>query len=106
MADNLFENLYDVLHAPARLGIMTILLSEGETDFTSLRKRLGLTDGNLGAHIRVLEEAGYVQVDKMFVARRPKTVCKLTNEGKQAFRKYLRRLESVIRKATSQAEKN
>lgn len=92
------NGLDDVFHSKARLGIMTALLS-GPMDFTSLKDRLKLTNGNLGAHIRVLEDAGYLESEKKFVGRRPKTTCRLTPSGRRAFRSHLKDLESVIRLA-------
>lgn len=93
-----FIDLNETFHVKARLGIMTLLLM-GEADFSTLKARLELTDGNLGAHIRVLEEAGYVKVAKGFAGRRPRTVVSITEAGRQAFSDYLEQLESVIRMA-------
>ncbi|MBV9468475.1 MAG: transcriptional regulator [Abitibacteriaceae bacterium] len=91
-------DLNETFHVKARLGIMTLLLM-GEADFSTLKAKLELTDGNLGAHIRVLEEAGYVKVEKGFAGRRPRTVVSITDQGRQAFSDYLEQLESVIRMA-------
>ncbi len=81
----------------ARLGIMTILAHHGLRDFSNLKEQLGLSNGNLGAHRRVLEEAGYVGVEKSFVNRRPRTVYALTEAGMAAFREHLDPLEELIR---------
>ncbi len=90
----------DVFHVKSRLGIMTLLLANaGESDFSTLKAELGLTDGNLGAHIRVLEEAGFVNVQKGFAGRRPRTLCRLSKKGRGAFLDYLRQLEAVIQMA-------
>lgn len=99
MTDGVLGDLDETLHAKARLGIMTLLVAAGDADFSSLKQRLGLTDGNLGAHIRVLEEAGYVGVQKRFVGRKPKTTCRVTPKGRRAFQSYIAQLESVIRMA-------
>ena len=99
MTGNPVEDLDEVFHARARLGIMTVLSAEGQADFTSLRTRLGMTDGNLGAHIRVLEDRGYLVVAKTFEGRVPRTKCQLTAAGRRAFRAYLDRLDAVIRMA-------
>lgn len=88
-----------VIHARARLGIMTVLTSLGTVDFRTLKSQLGLTDGNLGAHLRVLEDAGYVEVAKGYGGRKPRTTCRMTPAGRRAFTKYLEGLESVIRLA-------
>jgi DNA-binding MarR family transcriptional regulator len=89
----------ETFHAPARLGIMTLLLQEGASNFPTLKKTLGLTDGNLGAHIRVLEQAGYIEVEKRFEGRKPQTVCRVTPSGRRAFARYLDALERVIEMA-------
>ena len=75
---------------------MTLLLQEGSSDFPTLKRTLGLTDGNLGAHIRVLEEAGYVEVEKTFEGRKPRTICRVAPAGRRAFARYLDALEHVI----------
>lgn len=92
--------LDETFHAKARLGIVTLLV-RGECDFTTLKQRLGLTDGNLGAHLRVLEGNGYVAIEKGFVGRKPRTLVRLTEAGREAFTAYLQQLESVIRLATN-----
>jgi predicted ArsR family transcriptional regulator len=94
----------DVLHARSRLGIVTVLTSRGHADFITLKSQLGLTDGNLGAHLRVLEEAGYVKVAKGFEGRKPRTTFRMTAAGRRAFANYLQGLESVIRLARGQAD--
>lgn len=93
------SGLDETFHARARLGIMTLLLSWGEADFPTLKRELDLTDGNLGAHLRVLEDGGFVEVEKGFVGRKPKTTCRPSDKGRRAFRKYLDQLEAVIRHA-------
>jgi DNA-binding MarR family transcriptional regulator len=91
------EGIDDVLHLKPRLGIMTALFAAGgESDFRSLKDQLKMTDGNLGAHIRVLETAGYLEVEKSFVGRRPRTLCRVSEAGRAAFLRYLKQLEEVI----------
>lgn len=103
MAGGLVADLDDTFHVRTRLGIMTLLLSAGEADFKTLQSHLGATDGNLGAHIGVLENAGYIKVQKGFVGRKPRTVCKATVEGRRAFKTYLKHLASVIELAGGSA---
>ena len=93
--------LDETFHAQARLGIMTLLFQWGEGDFPSLKRALGLTDGNLGAHIRTLEDRGYVEVSKTFEGRKPRTTCRATPKGRKAFSDYLATLERVIEMAKS-----
>jgi DNA-binding MarR family transcriptional regulator len=77
---------------------MTILAINDESDFTSLKKQLEVSDGNLGAHMNVLENAGYIKVEKSFVNRRPKTTYKITEPGRKAFGEHLKQLEAIIKK--------
>ena len=93
------SELNPVIHQPTRLRIMAALVALGvqeRADFTFLRDLLDLTDGNLGAHLRTLEEAGYVAVDKEFVARRPKTWISPTSEGRDAFAEHVDSLEAIV----------
>lgn len=97
--DNILDAIDDTIHAKARLGIMSLLSVHGECEFAFLRKELQLTEGNLGNHIRVLEEAGYIHVNKSFVGKRPKTICSSTPLGVKMFRQYIEGLEKIIRMA-------
>lgn len=91
-----YHRLDDVIHSRIRLSVMSILSGVEAAEFTYLRDRTGATDGNLGAHMKKLEEAGYVTVDKGFVHRKPVTSYSLTAEGREAFRRYVNRLEAMI----------
>ena len=99
MNDGLIQNLNELFQAKARLGIMTVLASMGGERFLTIKKQLGLTDGNLSAHLRVLEEAGYIEIEKEFVNRKPKTTCRMTPAGREAFLHYLKELERIIQLA-------
>lgn len=79
-----------------RLGIMSALAGGDELDFTFLRRVLETTDGNLGAHLRRLEEAGMIRSRKRFVARRPNTSYRITARGKDAFRDYVKELATLL----------
>jgi len=76
---------------------MVVLLKNGEVDFNTLKRELGLTDGNLATHLRKLEEAGVVRYRKTFVGRRPRTYYSLTPEGRERFVEYLERLEEILK---------
>ncbi len=80
----------------ARLGIMSVLMVEDGGDFTFLKETLQLTDGNLASHLRALEEATYLRVEKQFIGRRPNTRYTATPEGKEAFKAHLDALERLI----------
>jgi DNA-binding MarR family transcriptional regulator len=89
-----------IIHQPVRLQIMAAL-SEltgcKEVDFTFLRTKLALTDGNLGAHLITLEDAGYLTIKKIFVGRRPKTFLAITAQGRKAFDAHVAALEAIIK---------
>jgi len=91
------DTLDRVIHERARLGIMTILSAEDEAEFTALKKILNLSDGNLNAHLKVLEKNGYVTVVKEFVKNRPRTVYRVTGEGREAFEAYVGSLEKFLK---------
>ena len=90
----------EVVHQPIRLRIMAALTAcdpsaEG-LDFTQLKKLTGATDGNLGAHLDHLARAGYVEVTKAFVGRRPRTTVKASAQGRAAFARHVAFLKSII----------
>jgi DNA-binding MarR family transcriptional regulator len=81
--------LDDVIHGRLRLGIMVYLASAEVADFTELKNALGATQGNLSVQLRKLEEAGYVEIEKSFLNRKPLTRARLTAAGRHAFKDYL-----------------
>ena len=88
-----------VIHERMRLGIVSALAASDHLTFPELRRLLDASDGNLSVHARRLEEAGYVACTKSFEGRVPKTVYRLTAEGRRAFERYLGHLEAVIEHA-------
>lgn len=92
-----FLQLDRVIHEKGRLAIMSMLAATPELSFTELRDTLAMTDGNLNAHIRTLQEAGYVALTKSFQEKRPLTTCALTPSGKQAFASYVGFLDQIVR---------
>ncbi len=86
----------DVVHQRVRLGILSVLAQSGDADFTYLRDVLGATDGNLGRHLTVLNEAGYVSINKTFEGRRPRTWVSITKEGRRALGREVRQLRQLI----------
>ena len=79
----------EVIHGRVRLGIMAYLMVAEVADFTALRNRLDTTDGTLSVHLRKLEDAGYVAINKSFRDRKPLTQARLTAAGRKAFKAYL-----------------
>ncbi len=90
------QELDDLIHSKVRLGAIAVLASADDAEFTYLRDRLNTTDGNLSTHMRRLEEAGYVEVRKSFVERKPLTRYRLTPRGRRAFKEYVDRLERLL----------
>lgn len=92
-----YQDIDDVIHARIRLAIMTILLTLGPADFTRLKKQTKTSDGNLSSHLRKLEEAGYIEVDKSFVGRKPLTSYCLSEKGKKAYANYIEVIERLVK---------
>ena len=89
-------DLDKVIHSPARLMVMTYLYVVDEVDYVYLTHLTGLTWGNLATHIGKLEEAGYVEVKKTFVDKKPYSVIRLTKAGQQAFKTYKDQMQQVL----------
>ena len=89
-------DLDQIVHAPARLTILTYLYVVESVDFLFLKNVTGLTWGNLSSHLTKLEEAGYVAVEKEFKGRKPHTMLHLTDEGRTAFRAYKQSMQQVL----------
>jgi DNA-binding MarR family transcriptional regulator len=92
--------LNETIHQPVRLRIMAALVSldaGNEVDFTYLRALLDVTGGNLGAHLRKLEDAGYIAVNKTFIDRKPRTYIAATAEGRKVFQEHVTALESILK---------
>jgi DNA-binding MarR family transcriptional regulator len=85
-----------LIHEPARLMLVANLYVVDGADFVFLSRQTGLTMGNLSSHMSRLEEAGYVEVEKTFVGKRPQTVLRLTEKGREAFRAYRRSMIEVL----------
>jgi DNA-binding MarR family transcriptional regulator len=92
--------LNETIHQPVRLRIMAALVTleaGSEVDFNYLRDLLEVTDGNLGAHLRRLEEAGYIAVNKIFVERKPRTYISASPDGRRAFQEHVSALEGILK---------
>jgi len=98
------DELDATIHQPVRLQIMAALCQlrpDKQVDFTFLKTKLSLTDGNLGAHLLTLEEKGFIEVEKTFVARRPKTFVSATAAGRRAFDAHAAALRAILKSKTS-----
>ena len=95
-----FDALERTFHEPGRLAIMSMLCAaEKGLTFPDLRNACSLTDGNLNRHLKVLEEAGAVKLEKSFVGVKPRTLARVTRRGLDQFQSYLRALEDVLKTA-------
>ena len=88
--------LNPVIHGKLRLALLSLLSGVEEAEFTWLRSKTGSTDGNLGAQLTKLEEAGYVAVKKKFVQRKPQTLYRMTEAGRQALTGYVQALKQLL----------
>jgi DNA-binding MarR family transcriptional regulator len=91
-------DLDPLIHAPIRLAILSVLITVENANFTYLKKTVNTTDGNLSTHLAKLENAGYVEISKSFLGKKPQTVCAITEKGRDAFVKYIDNLELIIKK--------
>lgn len=85
-----------VVHSPARLMILAYLAAVDSADFTFLMNQVGLTRGNLSSHLKTLEEAGYVDIQKEFIDRVPHTLIQLTDAGRQALQAYRQQMRAIV----------
>ncbi len=85
-----------IVHGKLRLALLSLLSSVDEAEFSWLRQKTGSTDGNLGAHLLKLEEAGYIVIEKKFIARKPVTLYKMTERGRTALVGYVQALRQLL----------
>jgi len=98
--ENPFNALERIFHEPNRLAIMSALSGAANgLSFRELKENCDLTDGNLSRHLKALEEADAVQIEKAFVGAKPRTTVVLTDNGRERFIEYLQALEEVLLKA-------
>ena len=90
------SSLNEVIHVPARLGIMLLLFGHQKMTFSQVQKALNLSAGNLSSHAKRLEQAGYLVISKGFVELRPRTLLKITEEGRFALKDYASSLTSLL----------
>jgi len=93
---SIIDNLNKVFDSRIRLGIMSVLSVNESVDFNTLKEDLGLTDGNLASHIRILEDNSYIITNKQFVGRKPNTRYSLTDSGRVAFKEHINALEKLL----------
>lgn len=93
----MFKELDPLLHSELRLAVMSILISVEEADFVYMKEQTKATAGNLSVQIDKLSEAGYIEVERGFLGKRTRTVCKITPKGVEAFRNYVEALKDYLK---------
>jgi DNA-binding HxlR family transcriptional regulator len=91
-----FNGLDSAIHGPIRLGVITALQTSGPLDFTTLKRRLAVSDGGLGLHLEKLEQAGYITCRKAFVGKRPRSTYRITAAGRRSLASYLDAMQAII----------
>ena len=92
----MFPKLDPLLHSELRLAVMSVLAGVEEADFTYLKKQTGATSGNLSVQIDKLTAAGYITVEKGFKGKMPRTACRITPAGQEAFKNYVSALQEYL----------
>ena len=85
-----------IIHEPARLNIIAHLYVVESADFLFMMHQTGLTFGNLSSHMNKLENAGYIEIIKEFIGKKPHTMLKLTEKGRQAFEEYRKKMKQFF----------
>ena len=93
----MFKKLDPLLHSELRLAVMSLLVELEEADFVYLRETTHATAGNLSVQLDKLSEAGYISVEKTFEGKKPRTLCRITPVGLQAFENYVDALNSYLK---------
>ena len=92
----MLKELNPLLHSQLRLAVMSILLSVDEADFVYLKEQTNATAGNLSVQLDKLSEAGYIEVEKSFVGKKPRTVRRMTSTGREAMAEYVEVLKEYL----------
>ena len=92
----MFKELDPLLHSQLRLAVMSLLLGTEEADFVYIREKTGATAGNLSVQLDKLSEAGYIDVEKSFVGKKPHTTCRITERGREAMAAYVEALRGYL----------
>jgi DNA-binding MarR family transcriptional regulator len=92
----MFPALDPLLHSELRLAVVSLLMSVDEADFTYIKEQTGATSGNLSVQLDKLTAAGYITVEKGFKGKMPRTTCRITPLGTEAFRDYVKALKKYI----------
>jgi DNA-binding transcriptional ArsR family regulator len=91
----------DLIHAPTRLAIVSLLAASQWADFQFIRDSVGLSDSALSKQLATLEQAGYVEIGRGFVGKRPRTSARLTSAGRVAFEQHVAALQQMVARSGS-----
>ncbi len=94
---NFIQNLNKLFDSRVRLGIMSTLMVNNETNFNELKELLQITDGNLASHLKALEENDMIKIKKGFIGRKTNTTYSLTKNGEKSFKVHIEALEKMIK---------
>lgn len=92
----MFKKLDPLLHSELRLAVVSVLVNLEEADFVYLREATGATAGNLSVQLDKLSEAGYISVEKTFERKKPRTICRITPVGLNAFESYVDAIKTYL----------
>lgn len=92
----MFKKLDPLLHSELRLAVVSLLIGIEEADFNYLKEKTGATAGNLSVQLDKLAQAGYIDIEKGYQGKKPRTVCRMTENGRQAFSRYVESLREYL----------
>ena len=91
-----YQAIDDLIHSRIRLSIIALLVSRSGATFTYIKNKVNASDGNLSVHLRKLEQANYLAVEKQFIKRKPVSTYSITEKGRNAFQSYIQHIEALI----------
>ena len=97
MAKNIIQHINKIFDHRIRLGIMSVLMVNEYAEFNTLKELLGATDGNLASHIKALEKAEFINIEKQFIGKKPNTRSRATTLGRKEFKTHIEALEKLIK---------
>ncbi len=93
----MYKELDPLLHSELRLAIMSILITAESADFGFIKEQTGATSGNLSVQLDKLSTAGYIEIEKIFKGKMPRTLCRITDRGTEAFSSYVEVLKTYLK---------
>ena len=93
-----YQNIDNIFQSRIRIAILSVLVTVEKAEFSILKEKTKATDGNLGAHLKKLEDVEYINTEKKFVDRKPISFYSITEKGRKAIEDYLNTLENLFNK--------